>query len=691
MNATVQPAPSSTASLIERDLAMFGKIGVSIELLEAAHVERVSDRDARERFGIQGPSSRDMAGIVFPYHSHVNGRRVTCRVRRDHPEIEKGKPKDKYISAYGDRKSLYFPPGAWDKLQGIDTPIVLIESEKAALALTAWAQRTGKDALPVALGGCWGWRGRIGKADGIDGHRVDVTGPISDLDVCDGRTVYVMLDANVSTNSKVQAARSALAQELRKRGCTVKVCDLPQTEGVNGPDDFIAAHGDDAMSKVFADAAASEDAPEGFSDDALALRFTAKHGDDLRFTSLWGRWSRWDGHRWEPDETLTVYDLARSICREAADTADNKNVAQRVNSAATIAAVERLARSDRHHAAAVSQWDCDPWLLNTPGGAIDLRSGELHPSDRLDYCTKSTSVAPGGECPLWLRFLHTVTGGVMELQEYLQRVCGYVLTGSTREHALFFLYGLGANGKSVFVSTIAGILGDYSKVAAVESFTASQGESHPTDLAGLQGARLVTAIETEDGRRWAESKLKSLTGGDKIAARYMRQDFFEYAPQFKLLIAGNHRPGLRTVDEAMRRRFHLIPFNVTIPLEERDKELPEKLRAEWPGILQWMIAGCLAWQREGLHPPAIVVNATNSYMADEDALGLWIDDRCNRDRASWTSTRALFESWTEWAEKAGEYVGNQKRFSQNLEAKGFARDPRRDAKGFRGIGLRGDL
>ena len=690
MTAEANPAPSSTASLIERDLAMFERIGVSGDLLEEAHIERVSDRDARERFGIQGPSSRDMAGIVFPYHSHVNGRRVTCRVRRDHPEIENGKPKDKYISAYGDRKSFFFPPGAWDKLQSQTTSIVLVEAEKSSLALTAWSQRTGMDVLAVALGGCWGWRGRIGKADGIDGHRVDVTGPISDLDVCDGRTVYVMLDANVGASLKVKAARNALVQELQKRGCTVQVCNLPQIEGVNGPDDLIAARGDDAMGKIFADAAVSEDEPEGFSDDALALRFTATHGDDLRFTSLWGRWSRWDGHRWEPDETLSVYDLARSICRETADGCDNKNIAQRVNSAATIAAVERLARSDRRHAAAVHQWDANPWLLNTPGGAIDLRSGKLHPSDRLDYCTKITAVAPGGECPLWLRFLHTVTGGTMELQEYLQRVCGYVLTGSTREHALFFLYGTGANGKSVLVSTIAGVLGDYGKVAPVESFTASQSESHPTDLAALQGARLVTAVETEDGRRWAESKLKALTGGDRIAARFMRQDFFEYQPQFKLLIAGNHRPGLRTVDEAMRRRFHLIPFNVTIPLEERDKELPEKLRAEWPGILQWMIDGCLTWQRDGLNPPAIVVNATNSYMADEDAMGLWMADRCDCSRALWTSTKALFESWKTWADAAGEYVGTQKRFSQNLEAKGYVPGRANQTRGFQGIGLRGE-
>ena len=680
----------SVASLLQRDVTIFKQLGIPPELLEKACVQRVSDREARDTFGITGSKSKDMSGIVFPYYSPTTGRRVTCRVRRDNPEIENGKPKDKYMSAYGDRRSLYFPPDAWNLLQTPGTQIILVEAEKSVLALTAWARRTGMEILPVGLGGCWGWRGRIGRADDIKGGRIDITGPIPDLDVCDGRTVLVLLDANAASNSNVQAARNALCKELVGRNCTVKLCNLPIVDGVNGPDDLIAAHGDAALAKVFSDAIASTDKPEGLSDDALALRFTAKHGEELRFTSLWGRWSRWHGNRWELGETLSVYDLARQVCRNAADVCGNKNVAQRVNSASTIAAVERLARSDRRHAAVVGQWDSDPWLLNTPDGAIDLRTGRLQQSNRLDYCTKSTAATPGGGCPLWLRFLDAVTGGQADLQNYLQRVCGYMLTGSTREHALFFLYGTGANGKSVFVFTVAGVLGDYSKVAPIESFISTQSDSHPTDLATLQGARLVSAVEAEDGRRWAESRLKSLTGGDKIAARFMRQDFFQFHPQFKLLIAGNHRPGIRNVDEAMRRRFHLIPFNVTIPPVERDKELPEKLRSEWPGILQWMIAGCLPWQREGLNPPRIILDATDSYMTSEDSLGTWIADRCDCNRASWTSAKSLFESWKGWADSMGEFVGSEKRLSQYLESKGFAPCRLRQARGFQGISLVGE-
>jgi putative DNA primase/helicase len=428
-----------------------------------------------------------------------------------------------------------------------------------------------------------------------------------------------------------------------------------------------------------------------FADDALALQFSTRYGNDLRYTAAWKRWSTWDGTRWAKDESLYVFDLARSGCRSAASWAaalQQEYIARHIASAATVAAVERLARTDRRHAATVDQWDADPWLLNTPAGTVRLDTGALQPANREDYCTKITAVAPGGECPLWLSFLTGVTDGQVELQEFLQRMAGYGLTAITWEHALFFLYGTGANGKSVFLNTISGVMGDYAKTAPIEAFIASSNDRHPTDLAGLQGARLVTAIETEENRRWAESKLKALTGGDRIAARFMRQDFFEFTPQFKLLIAGNHKPGLRTVDEAIRRRFNLVPFTVTIPEAERDDKLTEKLRSEWPGILQWMIDGCVAWQCEGLNPPEIVRTATADYLSEEDALGRWLEDCCVQERGYRTSTTDLFKSWHSWCERNGEQLGTEKRFSQNLEARGYCKKRTADARGFNGLGLK---
>ena len=427
------------------------------------------------------------------------------------------------------------------------------------------------------------------------------------------------------------------------------------------------------------------------AEDTLALLFTERHADNLRYVATWSRWMRWDGCRWGTDATLHVFDLVRDLCREASvEFAETPASASKTSSAATVAAVERLARTDRRHAAMIEQWDSDPWLLNTPGGRVNLHTGELSEHRRSDYCTRMTAATPGGSCPQWLIFLERITAGNQELQAFLQRVAGYCLTGVTFEHALFFLYGTGANGKSVFLTTLSGMLHEYSKTAPIDTFTTVGKDQHPTDLAGLQGARLITAIEVEEGRRWAESKIKTLTGGDRIAARFMRQDFFEFTPQFKLIVAGNHRPGLRSVDEAIRRRLYLVPFTVTIPAADRDAELVAKLRTEWNGVLAWALQGCLDWQRHGLKPPDVIRAATEDYFAAEDDLKLWIDECCETAPGNSSSCTELYGSWKRWREATGEPAESQKCFSQNLEAKGFPKD-RQGGSGrsqFHRIGLR---
>lgn len=425
--------------------------------------------------------------------------------------------------------------------------------------------------------------------------------------------------------------------------------------------------------------------PPAFTDEALALCFADLHRSRLRYCAAWGRWLHWDAGRWQIDDTLLAFDLARKVCRTAAAECNNDRVSATLASAKTVAAVERLAKTDRRLAATADQWDADPWLLNTPTGVIDLKTGIIRPHDPADHLTKITGAAPGGECPTWLAVLDRATGGDAELQRFLQLMFGYSLTGDTSAHALFFAYGTGANGKSVVIETVAGILGDYHKTAPIETFTVSTSERHPTDLAGLHGARLVTAVETEEGRRWAESRIKALTGGDTISARFMRQDFFEFQPQFKLVIAGNHKPGLRSVDEAIRRRFNLIPFAVTIPPSERDERLKDKLKAEWPGILAWMVAGCLEWQAKGLSAPAAVREATDAYLDAEDALAAWIDDCCERRPDAWETSAVLFKSWKAWADRSGEFAGASKRFAQNLETRGFQPHRTPHARGFRGL------
>jgi P4 family phage/plasmid primase-like protien len=330
-----------------------------------------------------------------------------------------------------------------------------------------------------------------------------------------------------------------------------------------------------------------------FSDEALTQAFSERHAGDLRYCEKFGGWFEWSGQLWKMDEKRGVFTLARALCRAqsnfAYESIENKRtaakIAHKVASAGSVAAVVNLARCDPRHATTQEQWDANPWILNTPGGMVDLKTGLLLPHDPDALSSKITAVAPAGNCPLWLKFLSQVTGGDRELEAFLQRMIGYTLTGVTFEHALFFLHGPGGNGKGVFLNTLTGILGDYATVAPMETFTASLNDRHPTDLAMLRGARMVTAQETEEGRQWSDTRVRALTGGDPITARFMHCNFFTYLPAFKLLMAGNHKPSLRSVDEAIRRRFNLIPFTVKIPPARRDPMLPEKLKAEWPGIL----------------------------------------------------------------------------------------------------------
>ena len=417
--------------------------------------------------------------------------------------------------------------------------------------------------------------------------------------------------------------------------------------------------------------ARTQEATVWATDDALALSFTSRYADDWRYCAAWGKWLVWTGSRWQPDETLLSHHLIRSICREAALKVDSHRLAAKLLASGTVGGVDRLARSDRRHSSTSDEWDSDLFALNAPGGVVDLRTGRLRAHDRADRMTKLATATPRGDCPRWRSFLDDVTGGDKDLQVYLQRMVGYCLTGATSAHALFFLYGTGANGKSVFVNTLATILGDYATSAPMDTFMEARGDRHPTDLAGLRGARFVASIETEQGRRWNESKVKAITGGDKVSARFMRQDFFEYIPQFKLVIAGNHKPSIRNVDEAMKRRLHLIPFTVTVPPEKRDGQLTERLLAERDGILAWAVDGCLAWQRDGLRPPACVVSATEEYFEAEDALGQWIEERCLLSKSHREGVSELFTDWREWAERAGEYVGSVKRFAELMATRKF--------------------
>jgi P4 family phage/plasmid primase-like protien len=419
---------------------------------------------------------------------------------------------------------------------------------------------------------------------------------------------------------------------------------------------------------------AAEQDENPFTDDALARRFSARHADELRHVAIRSQWFKWNGAIWQPENTLLTFDLARRSCHIDAKQYGNGKPAASVLSAKTIAAVERLARADRQHAAALEQFDADDWLITAGASTIDLRTGKGRPPNPADYITRAAAPEPAdAPHPEWSAFLTRVAPDP-DLPPFLQRWCGYCLTGVTSEQKFVFGYGTGANGKSTFINTIAKILGDYATVADVATFIASSHERHPTDVAKLHGPRLVIAQETEKGRRWDEAKIKSLTGGDKMTARFMRQDFFDFVPKFKLFVVGNHKPHLDNVDAAMRRRLLLVPFQVQIPEPERDPNLPEKLWAERRAILRWMLDGCLEWQRTGLAPPKIVTDATDEYFSDQDTIKQWLED-CTEDRGPFAFTPAnqLFASWRKWCDERSIAAGSAKALSDALTDRGFTR------------------
>ena len=276
---------------------------------------------------------------------------------------------------------------------------------------------------------------------------------------------------------------------------------------------------------------ADRDAVE-LTEHGVALAFAQRHKDDLRFCHTAGSWYLWTGSYWLKDETRQAFNRARQLVASLNRTAGPK-IRVSTGRAAFASGVEQFAKADEVFAVTAKVWDRDPYLLCTPGGVVDLRTGRLRPPERSDYMTRITATAPADTvvCPRWHQFLQEVTGADQELIRFLQQWFGYTLTGDTREEALLFVYGPGGNGKGKLLNTIQGILGTYCRTAPLETFTVCQhGDRHPTDLAMLNGARMVCASETEEGRAWAEVRIKQLTGNDVITARFMRRDFFEYRP-----------------------------------------------------------------------------------------------------------------------------------------------------------------
>jgi putative DNA primase/helicase len=437
-----------------------------------------------------------------------------------------------------------------------------------------------------------------------------------------------------------------------------------------------------------------------------AERLVDAHGQDLHYVYPWQQWLDWDGRHWQQDASGEVTRKAKGVVRgiydEAKDAAAAGNtkqadaIAKHATSSHAVARINAmidLARSEDGIPCDPDAFDRDVWLLNAANGIVDLRTGALRPHDRSALLSKITPAKydPDARCNIFLTFLDRIMGGNAELIDFLQRALGYSLTGDISERVLFILHGGGRNGKSTLLEAIRDVLGpDYTDRTPTDLLMTRRHEGIPNDLAALRGKRFVSASEVNEGRRLDEAKIKDVTGGDTISARFMRGEFFTFRPQFKLWLGTNHKPVIQGTDKAIWDRIRLIPFDVRIPDNEIDRGLGEKLREEAPGILAWMVDGCQLWQQRGLDAPTQVLAATDAYREEMDVLGRFLDDCCQLHESVVATSKDLYSTYSAWCDANGEKPVTQTALGRHLKERGFEQD--RDTKGartWRGIALVG--
>ena len=429
--------------------------------------------------------------------------------------------------------------------------------------------------------------------------------------------------------------------------------------------------------------------------------FIEEFGDELRYCAAQRRWLFWDGVRWIHDQDGHVIRLATRasslIAREALQAPDEDSRANfyrwaaRAESQCYIKAIVELAKTAPNVPVSVTELDRDPMLLCVQNGAIDLRTGRWTQSQKGQLITKQAPVRydPTAKCPRWQQFIDEITGGDVELCAYLQRCAGYWLTGLTREQCFFILYGDGSNGKSVFIRTLQTLMGDYAVSTPPETLMEkrSSGAASP-DLARLRGSRLAVASESSSTSVLAEPLVKQLTGQDKVVCRDLYSGFFEYQPAFKLVLSTNHRPDIQGTDHAIWRRIHLIPFRMTVREDRQDKQLGEKLEAEFPGILNWVIVGALDYQENGLKRPRCVLDATAAYRSDMDVLGDWLKEECEDIPSATTPVKNLHDAYFSWCIREGHSPIGKGKFGDELEKRGYRRDRKGGARVHIGIKLK---
>ncbi len=441
---------------------------------------------------------------------------------------------------------------------------------------------------------------------------------------------------------------------------------------------------------------------------ANAHRIVEHYGDQLLYVEGIG-WHVWHPP-WRADELgarRVVHGLGAIIAQEAAGMAQwvadasskadredrEKAMNMRFKWAGTSESAQTLEQSMRMASTLLNckavDLDANPMLLGTPSGVLDLGCGNYRPHDQRDRITKTTGCEFDrvASAETWKRFVSAAMGGDPDLIGYVQRLCGYMLSGARGEHLLPILWGNGANGKSTFLGAMQSVLGDYAGTAAPGLLIQRHGTEHPTALADLQGKRMMVVSETGEAGRLNEEQAKLLTGGDTITARRMRMDFFQFEPSHQLILQTNHRPRVAGTDQGLWRRLRLIPFAVTVPKDKRDPHLPEKLRAELPGILSWCLDGWKNYRTHGFNYPEAVRAATSDYRESSDIVGEFLSECCDMNPNFTESAGNLYHAYQDWCGQVGERSRSQREFGMRLGERGFVQARTGSSRRWRGLGL----
>lgn len=639
--------------------------GIPDALIEARGYRTVTTKAELLKLGF-GERQAQVPGLLIPLW--WAGQVVGHQFRPDEPRLDPKRPGTgktiKYETPRGSGLILDCPPSMQEWVADIKTPLWITEGAKKADA------SAGQNLCCINLMGVWNW-----KSGSILPQWHDV--PLK------GRRVFIAYDSDMMSNPHVRHAAGELGRWLESRGTDVKFIIIPTEDGKKvGLDDYFAAgHKGSGLSGYQIDTLPTlaplkkVDRQYEQTEMGCAHRLYDQYKDEFRWVQKFRKFIAWDGRRWVIDENgdASLMDMTRAVIKglyAEASTIDDKDdrkaamaYAMRMDNLKPMQHVIDLVKSMPGIPITPGDLDQHKDLLNVGNGTIDLRTGEMRDHSRGDLITKLIPIAynPEAEYPNWEKFICEtfVTADGQpdhDLVMYIYKVCGLLLSGHTTIKAFWFLWGSGDNGKSVFIRALQRVVGEYCMTARSASFTATKedrGGAANGDIARLRGARFVAASELGDGKPLDEELIKVITGRDRITARFMFQEEFEFESNFKLLMTGNHKPRITGQDKAIWNRVKLVPFLNVVPKERQDPDIDDKLAPESEGILTWLLEGYQTFRTEGLVEPACVTELVQELREDSDVLGKFLGECTFEDVLGNIQSSKLYTVYQKWCEKEG--------------------------------------